>query len=131
MNILVDMNLSPLWVEVFTRHEITAVHWSTIGDPRASDSTLMNWARENDYIVFTHDLDFGTLLALTQTISPSVIQVRTQDVSPDYLERTVIGSLRQHESLLESGALIILDESRARVRILPLNRPFPSSEAAS
>ena len=125
MNILVDMNLSPIWVEVFTRHEINAVHWSTIGDPRASDSTLMNW-RENDYIVFTHDLDFGTLLALTQTIGPSVIQVRTQDVTPAYLERTVISSLRQHASLLESGALIILDESRARVRILPLNPPFPS-----
>lgn len=131
MNILVDMNLSPIWVEVFTRHEINAVHWSTIGDPRASDSTLMEWARENDYIVFTHDLDFGALLALTQTISPSVIQVRTQDVTPVYLERTVISSLRQHEALLESGALIILDESRARVRILPLNRPVLSSESTS
>lgn len=131
MNILVDMNLSPIWVEVFTRHEINAVHWSTIGDPRAPDSELMTWARENDYIVFTHDLDFGAMLALTQTISPSVIQVRTQDVTPAYLERTVISSLRQHESLLESGALIILDESRARVRILPLNHPFPRPEFAS
>jgi predicted nuclease of predicted toxin-antitoxin system len=123
MNILVDMNLSPAWVEVFARHEINAVHWSTIGNPRAPDSFLMNWARENDYIVFTHDLDFGSLLALTQIISPSVIQVRTQDVTPAHLERTVISSLRQHKTSLESGALIILDESRARVRILPLNRP--------
>ena len=126
MNILVDMNLSPIWVEVFTRHEINAVHWSTIGDPRASDSTLMNWARENDYIVFTHDLDFAALLALTQTVSPSVIQVRTQDVSPASLERTLINSLRQHKTSLENGALIILDESRARVRILPLNRTSKS-----
>lgn len=125
MNILVDMNLSPVWVEVFVRHGINAVHWSTIGDPRAPDTLLMNWARENSHIVFTHDLDFGALLALTQTISPSVIQVRTQDVTPAHLERTVISSLRQHAASLEAGALIILDESRARVRILPLNRPFP------
>ena len=124
MNILVDMNLSPIWVEVFARHGINAVHWSTIGDPRAPDSLLMNWARENEYIVFTHDLDFGALLALTQTISPSVIQVRTQDVTPDHLERTLISSLRQHAASLELRALIILDESRARVRILPLNRPL-------
>ena len=122
MKILVDMNLSPVWIEVFARHGIEAVHWSTIGDPRAVDSLLMNWARENDHIVFTHDLDFGSLLALTKTISPSVIQVRTQDVTPAHLERTVISSLRQHQTSLESGALIILDESRARVRILPLNR---------
>ena len=125
MNILIDMNLSPVWVEVFARHGIHAVHWSTIGDPRAPDRLLMQWARENDHIVFTHDLDFGALLALTQTISPSVIQVRTQDVTPTHLERTVISSLRQHKTSLETGALIILDESRARVRILPLNRPLP------
>jgi|SRR5215213_11492839 len=120
MKILIDMNLSPEWVAVFTDHAIEAVHWSTIGDPRAPDLSLMSWARENGYIVFTHDLDFGALLALTQTESPSVIQVRTQDVTPAHLERTVISSLRKHQSLLETGALIVLDENRARVRILPL-----------
>ena len=46
MKILVDMNLSPEWVEVFTRHGLSAVHWSAVGDPRAEDPTLMQWARE-------------------------------------------------------------------------------------
>jgi predicted nuclease of predicted toxin-antitoxin system len=81
----------------------------------------MQWARENDYVVFTHDLDFGALLALTQAGSPSAIQVRTQDVSPHYLEATVIDALKKYESLLEAGALIILDEGKSRVRILPLS----------
>ncbi|HEX8847283.1 MAG TPA: DUF5615 family PIN-like protein [Pyrinomonadaceae bacterium] len=116
------MNLSPDWVEVFARHGLSAVHWSTIGDPRAEDPMVMQWARENDYIVFTHDLDFGTLLALTQAESPSAIQVRTQDVSPHYLEMMVIGALKEYEPLLESGALIILDEGKSRVRILPLSK---------
>jgi predicted nuclease of predicted toxin-antitoxin system len=107
-------------VEVFVRHGLRAVHWSTIGDPRAEDPVLMQWARDNDYVVFTHDLDFGTLLALTQAESPSAIQVRTQDVTPHYLEAMVIGALKKYESLLESGALIVLDESKSRVRILPL-----------
>jgi predicted nuclease of predicted toxin-antitoxin system len=120
MKILVDMNLSPDWVEAFARHGLNAVHWSTIGDPRAEDPLLMQWARENDYVVFTHDLDFGTLLALTQAESPSVIQVRTQDVTPHYLETMVIDALNKYESLLESGVLIVLDESKSRVRILPL-----------
>lgn len=47
----------------------------------------MAWARANDYIVFTHDLDFGAMLALTNAESPSVIQVRTQDVTPPILKR--------------------------------------------
>jgi predicted nuclease of predicted toxin-antitoxin system len=80
----------------------------------------MQWARENDYVVFTHDLDFGTALALTQAESPSVIQIRTQDVTPYHLEALVINALNEYESLLEAGALIVLDESKSRIRILPL-----------
>lgn len=82
----------------------------------------MDWARANDYIVFTHDLDFGALLALTQAKSPSVIQVRTQDVTPAHLENKVIEVMRKNEALLEAKALIVLDEGRSRVRILPLTR---------
>ncbi|MDT5121666.1 MAG: hypothetical protein QOC96_1148 [Acidobacteriota bacterium] len=81
----------------------------------------MQWARANDYVVFTHDLDFGTALALTQAESPSVIQVRTQDVTPNHLEAMLMDALSKYESLLESGALIVLDESKSRVRILPLS----------
>jgi len=122
MKIIVDMNLSPDCVEIFASHGLNAVHWSTIGDPRAEDPTLMQWARDNDYVVFTHDLDFGTLLALTQAESPSVIQVRTQDVTPHYLEAMVMDAFNKYESLLESGALIVIDESKSRVRILPLSK---------
>ena len=120
MKILVDMNLSPAWVTVLTNHEITAVHWSTVGDPRAEDSVIMDWARANGYVVFTHDLDFGAVLALTQAEGPSVIQVRTQDVTPEHLETALIDVLENNRSLLESGCLIVLDEVRSRVRILPL-----------
>jgi predicted nuclease of predicted toxin-antitoxin system len=46
----------------------------------------MAWARENGHVVLTHDLDFGTLLALTRANGPSVVQVRAQDVLPQHLE---------------------------------------------
>ncbi len=122
MKIVIDMNLSPEWATVLTRHGFVAAHWSTVGDPRAADVVIMEWARTNDHIVFTHDLDFGMLLALTQAESPSVIQVRTQDVSPAHLETMVVTALRQYETQLATGALIVLDETKARVRILPLAR---------
>ena len=122
MKVLVDMNLSPEWVGVFGRNGYEAADWSTVGDPRASDRTITEWARVNGYIVFTHDLDFGAILAVTHAQGPSVIQVRTQDVTPGHLEQTVITTLDRHRSLLEQGALIILDEVKARVRILPLTQ---------
>ena len=80
----------------------------------------MNWARENGYVVFTHDLDSGAVLALTQAEGPSVIQVRTQDVTPQHLEPAVINVLENNAALLNAGCLIVLDEGRSRVRILPL-----------
>ncbi|MFB2921035.1 DUF5615 family PIN-like protein [Aerosakkonema funiforme] len=123
MKILIDMNLSPDWVQVFAKHGIESVHWSNIGDPRATDRVIMNWASTNGYVVFTNDLDFGILLAATQAEAPSVIQVRTQDLLPASIENIVIETLRRFESELESGALITIDLTRSRVRILPITPP--------
>ena len=122
MKILIDMNLSPDWVAAFAAENIESVHWSAVGDPRAEDTEIMEYARANDYIVFTHDLDFGTLLALTQAESPSVVQVRAQNILPSHLANTVIAVLRANEESLKQSALIVVDEGRARVRILPLQR---------
>jgi predicted nuclease of predicted toxin-antitoxin system len=120
VNVLIDMNLSPDWVPVLQRHGWLAVHWSTVGNPRATDRTIMDWAVVNGYIVFTHDLDFGTMLALTHATGPSVLQVRAEDVLPDHLEGIVIAALKQHAAELASGALVVVDESRSRVRVLPI-----------
>ncbi len=121
MKVLVDMNLSPLWVEQLSRAGFEAVHWSNVGDPRAPDRTLMQWAREHGYVVFTHDLDFGTLLALTREVGPSVVQVRTQDVSPEHLWPVISITLRDHADARDAGALVTVDEARTRVRVLPLS----------
>ncbi len=111
MKILVDMNLTPSWVPALERHGWSAVHWADVGDPRAAD---------HGYVVFTHDMDFGTMLALSHEGSPSVLQIRAQDVLPIHLERTVLAALAQHDVDLSSGALVVVDETRSRVRLLPI-----------
>jgi len=121
LHLVIDMNLSPEWVAVFERNGYPAIHWSTIGDPAATDAAIMEWARANSHVVFTHDLDFGTLLALTHAAGPSVIQVRAQDVFPAHLENLVIPVLQQYTTELLNGALMVIDERRTRVRVLPLN----------
>ena len=120
LKLLVDMNLSPEWVQALRKHGWQAVHWSTVGDPRASDKDIMDWADARQYVVFTHDLDFGTMLALSHEAGPSVLQIRTEDTLPDYLEGPVIAALSQHEADLSTGALVVVDESRSRVRVLPI-----------
>ena len=124
LKILVDMNLSPEWCPLLQAEGWEASHWSSIGDPRATDRTIMDWAAANTHVVFTHDLDFGTVLALTHATGPSVVQVRGDDVLPATIGKLVIAALRQHESELSSGALLVVDERKKRVRSLPLLRIY-------
>jgi predicted nuclease of predicted toxin-antitoxin system len=73
LQLLVDMNLSPEWIPELTRQGWSAIHWSSVGDPSAADSEIMAWALANGHVVFTHDLDFGAMLALTHANGPSVV----------------------------------------------------------
>ena len=80
----------------------------------------MAWAVDHGSLVFTHDLDFGTALALTKAGAPSVLQVRGRDVFPEAMESLVVAALTQHEAHLTAGALVVVDERRSQVRLLPL-----------
>jgi predicted nuclease of predicted toxin-antitoxin system len=113
VQLVVDMNLSVEWIAELATHGWRAVHWSTIGDPRA-------WALVNNHVVFTHDLDFGTTLALTHAKGPSVLQVRGQAVLPEDIGAVVVSALQQHEGALAAGALVVVDLRKSRVRVLPL-----------
>jgi predicted nuclease of predicted toxin-antitoxin system len=59
--------------------------------------------------VFTNDLDFGLLLATAGAAGPSVLQVRTLDLTPDGIGAELVHVLRDHEDVLRSGALVTLD----------------------
>ena len=120
VRIVIDMNLSVEWVAILVGHGWSAVHWSTVGDPRAEDSAIMAWALANGYVVFTHDLDFGTTLALTHATGPSVLQIRGQNVLPEHMEPLVVTALHQNKVALEDGALVVVDQRKSRVRVLPL-----------
>jgi predicted nuclease of predicted toxin-antitoxin system len=122
MKILVDMNLSPDWVRFLAAHGIEAVHWSQVGNPRATDEEITGWARDHGCIVFTHDLDFAALVATTSADGPSVLQMRTQDVLPDTAGKDILDLLRDHRGALEQGAIVTMDKVISRVRILPIRR---------
>jgi predicted nuclease of predicted toxin-antitoxin system len=120
VQLVIDMNLSVEWVAELAKHGWSAVHWSTVGDPRADDSMVMAWALANGCVVFTHDLDFGTTLALTHAAGPSVLQVRGQNVLPEDIGPVVVAALRQYDAALAAGALVVVELKKSRVRVLPL-----------
>jgi predicted nuclease of predicted toxin-antitoxin system len=120
VKVLVDMNLTPARVGFFASQNFESLHWSSVGDSRAKDASIMAWAREHGFVVFTHDLDIAALLAHAGLTGPSVIQVRTQDVLPDAIGIHVIETLRDHADALRKGAIVTIDELKARVRVLPI-----------
>lgn len=120
MKLLLDMNLSPSWVPFLRNAGVDAVHWSAVGAANASDRIIMEWAREHSCVVFTNDLDFSALLAMTRATGPSVLQVRLQDLLPAAVGPLVVHIIRTYEANLREGAIVTLAENATRVRILPL-----------
>jgi predicted nuclease of predicted toxin-antitoxin system len=120
MKLLLDMNIAPRWVNFLLAQGLEAVHWSNVGAPTAQDSEIMDFARAGGYTVFTHDLDFSAILAATKGKKPSVVQLRTDDISPEAVGGQLVQTLRQMQNELEAGALLTVDTKRTRLRVLPL-----------
>ena len=98
MKILIDMNLSPDWTAPLRDAGFEADHWSHVGDPKASDRAIMSYAE-----------------------TPSVVQIRAGNIAPVSLSEAVVALLRRCQTHLEQGALVCLDRTSERVRILPVH----------
>lgn len=122
MKLVLDMNLSPELTPALAAHGHDVVHWSLVGDPRASDESVLAWAGAHGRVVVTHDLDFGVILATTEARGPSVVQVREHDLLSDEIVPAIAAAIRVATSALEAGAIVTLHAERSRIRILPLGR---------
>jgi len=120
MKLLVDMNLSPNWIGLLRDSGWEAVHWSEVGQATARDSEIMAYAAANEFVVITHDLDFSAILAVTHGKKPSVIQIRSEDVSAELIAKQTLAALRELGAELEAGALLTIEPDRTRLRLLPL-----------
>lgn len=82
----------------------------------------MSYAKKNDLVILTNDLDFGAILAATNGDKPSVVQIRADDLTPETLANQVIAAMGQLRGDLERGALLTIEPGRARLRVLPLEQ---------
>ena len=100
VKLLVDMKLSPDWVPLLVDHGWSAVHWSDLGDPGASDRAIMEWAVTHEYVVFTHDLDLWHHVGRYPTLRAQVCyRFGPKMYSP---------SIWEHASLLPSGITTLI-----------------------
>lgn len=122
MKLLIDMNLSSRWVDALRSAGHEAVRWSTVGAWTASDRDIMPFARENDFVVLTQDLDFGDILAATGGAKPSMVQIRGSGIGTAQIGPQIIRGPAVCTEEIDAGALVTIDATRTRVRLLPLQR---------
>jgi predicted nuclease of predicted toxin-antitoxin system len=122
MRFLANAGISPRAIAFLTQLGHDAVHVRTLGLQRASDAEIVEHARVDSRVVITFDLDFGDILALGVLDRPSVIICRLSDERADSVNRRLQTVLIEREAELEAGALILIEDSRYRVRKLPIRR---------
>jgi len=87
----------------------------------SSDEEIFEHAQKEKRIIVSADTDFGTILALRNQQFPSVIIFRrTKNRKPPEQVNLLIANLKEIESSLESGSIIIIEDKRIRIRSLPI-----------
>lgn len=120
MKILADQNVTRKVVERLRAAGLDIVRVGDALNPRATDGQILVEAERLGAVILSHDQDFSTLLAVNGATRPSLINLRVSYVDADLLCRTILSVLASTAPDLAAGAVVTVDDTRIRVRRLPI-----------
>jgi predicted nuclease of predicted toxin-antitoxin system len=122
MKILADVNVSPRVVAALRADGFDAVRVTDVMPATSSDEDILAEAARLDAVVVSQDQDFSALLAMTGATRPSHVNLRVSFVDADRLARAIAAVMRAVPDDLAAGAIVTIDDVRARVHRLPVGR---------
>ena len=122
MKFLVDNALSPLVAKDLREAGHDAVHVHDYDLQAAEDKEIFDRAAGEGRVIVSADTDFGTILALRQVMKPSVILFRRlSQRHPKSQAALLLANLPNIADVLEKGSIVVFDEARIRVHLLPVD----------
>lgn len=122
MKFLLDMGLAPGTAAFLRRLGHEAVHLHDEGLDELPDPQILERAREDGYVLLTHDLDFPELVAASRAALPSLVVFRLRNMRPQNVELHLQKVLEQSREALERGAVVSVMEGTIRIRLLPFDQ---------
>ncbi|RMF65126.1 MAG: hypothetical protein D6743_08375 [Calditrichaeota bacterium] len=122
MRFLIDNALSPIIAQGLVEAGYDAIHVRDIGLASASDLEIFELAIRQNRILVSADTDFGALLVFRETTKPSFILFRQTDKRPSSQIVFLLNQLPTLKDDLLTGCVVVFEDSRIRVRPLPITK---------
>ena len=120
MRLLADLHIAPRTVHFLRSlgHDVLRV--TDLLPATASDESIVERAAQDERIILTQDLDMTAIIALSRRQYPSLVTLRLSSVRIEFVNTVLQRTLPMLEHDLQQGALVTIEDSRVRLRRLPL-----------
>ena len=120
MRFLLDMGVDVRVGTWLREHGHEPVHLRDQGLQRLPNGEIFAKAISENRVILTFDLDFGEIAALARGRKASVVVFRLHNTRTAHVLERLASVLPDCSSILEQGAIVVVEEDRHRVRLLPV-----------
>jgi predicted nuclease of predicted toxin-antitoxin system len=120
IRLLADIHISPITVAALKQAEWDIIRVSDVLPTTTPDHEILEYARQENRVVVTQDLDFSMLVALGGYSEPSLITLRLSRADPNIVTQKLLEILPQIEQQLQEGCAITVEDENLRIRRLPI-----------